>query len=163
MAKPEIWILYIPVLGYLSNIIMYIMVQFDSKYKKRNQIDFHYTHFLITLPTFIGISQGFHPKSTPLRMFYCFMLVTNIFVWQMFLFLGIKFTKFLVQKHQTSTTAEIIEWEYRLMGSKEVLGLISLDERVNYLKKLHSIDSLMVNLYSPVQILKPMIHINFAI
>lgn len=130
-ATPECWILIIFGIGYTTGWILYIMIQFDLKYEKRNQRDWHYTILLIALPTVIGISQRFHPKSGSLRVFYCFMLITSIAIWQIVLFLGVKFLKVPVQKHQLSTTAEIIDWTYRLTGSPEVLSLISFDERVS--------------------------------
>ena len=137
-ATPEVWIIGIFGIGYTAGFVLYLMVQFDLKYENRNQRDWHYTTLLIALPTVIGISPRFHPKSTSLRIFYCFFLLACVAVWQILLFLGLKFIKIPVLKHQVSTTAEIIDWEYRLAGSTEVLGLTSFDDRVRHLR-VHSI------------------------
>lgn len=133
-ATPEIWITLIFGIGYTTGFLLYLMIQFDSEYKHRNQRDWHYTTWLIALPAVIGVNPRFHPKSSFLRIFYCFTLIMSMFEWQIYLFLGVKFFKVHVRKHQISTTAEIIDWEYRLLGTDEVFGLISFDDRVGQLK-----------------------------
>lgn len=129
-ATPECWILLIFGVGYSTGLVLYIMVQFDLKYEKRNQRDWHYTTWLVALPAVIGFSQRFYPKSGQLRLFYGFILIMMIFTWQIVLYLGLQFLKVPVQRLQVSKIAEIIDWEYHLSGSAEMLHLISFDQRV---------------------------------
>lgn len=130
-ATPECWLTLIFGVGYISGAVIYIMIQFDSKYKRRNQRDWHYTTWLIALPAVIAINQRFQPTYGPLRVFYVLLLLTMFILWQIILFFGVRFIKFPVQRHQISTIHEIIDDDFRLAGSDTVFQLISHDERVN--------------------------------
>lgn len=131
-VAPECWFILVFGIGYLAGLIIYIMVQFDLEYKNRNKIDFHYAIFLIILPGIVGISQRFKPKFIPLRMFYGFILIIMLFVWQVIFFKGIRFIKIPVQRPQISTTDELTENQFDLTGSNEVLDLITFDGRVRF-------------------------------
>ncbi|XP_055309007.1 uncharacterized protein LOC129572917 [Sitodiplosis mosellana] len=128
-ATPECWILLIFGIGYVSGLLIYIMIQFDFKYENRNQRDWHYTTWLVALPAVIGLNQRFHPKSMSIRIFYGFILIMMIFLWQIVFYFGIRFVKVPIQRQQVSTTAELIDSEYRLAGSHELIDLIKFDER----------------------------------
>lgn len=158
-ATPECWLLLIFGVGYSVGFVLYIMVQFDSNYEKRNQRDWHYTTWLVALPAVIGFSQRFHPKYGPLRIFYGFILIMMIFIWQIALYLGVRFIKVPVQRPQVSTRAEIIDWEYHLAGVPEVLGLISFDNRVNCLKNnLILLDKPRIEPFQSIKLLKLQSH-----
>lgn len=129
---PSVWFILIFGIGYVSGFVIYLLIQFDLKYKHRNQRDWHYTHWLITLPAVIGVNQRFHPKSTPLRMFYLLLVVSMMFAWQILFFSIMWFTQMPIKKLQISTVSEIIDNEYRLTGSSDVLNLILHDERVGF-------------------------------
>lgn len=129
-ATPELWFILIFGVGYVSGLIIYVMIQFDLEYENRNQRDWHYTTWLVALPAVIGINQRFHPKSVSLRLFYVFLLVMNIFIWQVVLIIGLKFLKMSIPRPQISTIAEIIDGDFHLAGTNDVLQLISHDERV---------------------------------
>lgn len=129
-ATPECWLLLIFGVGYTCGFLFYIMIQFDLKYEKRNQRDWHYTTWLISLPSVIGVNQRFQPKSHSLRFFYGFYLVVAMFAWQNIFLLVIPFIKKPIYRPQISTIHEIIKDEFRLAGSTEVHSLISFDERV---------------------------------
>lgn len=130
IATPEVWIVYIFGVGYVTGFVLYIFVQFDLKYKHRNQRDWHYTTWLIALPAVIAINQRFQPKCYSLRLFYGFILLLAMPAWQIFFFFGIRFIKVPFPRPQISSIAEIIEDEFRLVGSPEVQRLISFDDRV---------------------------------
>lgn len=53
IATPECWILIIFGIGYVCGFILYIFIQFDTKYVQRNVRDCHYTTWLILLPTIL--------------------------------------------------------------------------------------------------------------
>lgn len=129
-ATPDIWIICIFGVGHTTALIFYVMVQFDSKYKHRNNRDWPYMLFLVSLPAGIGINQRFHPKSVIFRIFYGFVLIMSMFIWQICFLYGARFFKIPVQRTQISTIAEIIKQDYRLAGSSDALQFISFDEQV---------------------------------
>lgn len=106
------------------------MIQFDLEYKQRNRRDWHYTTWLIVLPTVVGLSQRYQPKHFVLRLFYGYMLLVFMLAWLRSFLYGLRFVKYPNQFHQLSTIAEIVDYEFRLAGSADVLDLISFDERV---------------------------------
>lgn len=130
MATPVCWIIIIFGVGYVSGFVIYIMIQFDSEYSHRNQRCWHYTTWLVTLPAVIGINQRFHPKYYPLRLFYGLLLLNSFVIWQIFCYNMIRFMKYPVHRLQISAVSEIIESDFRLSGSTDVLSLISFDQRV---------------------------------
>lgn len=77
----------------------------------------------------IGMNQRFHPKHSAIRLFYGFMLIMMFVTWQPVFWYGYIF-KDPVQKRQISTIDEIIEMDFRLVGSTEVQSLIAFDNRV---------------------------------
>lgn len=136
-ATPECWILLIFGVGYISGFVIYIMIQFDVKYKNRNQRDWHYTTWLVALPAVIAVNQRFRPTYWPLRMFYWLLLITMVVLWQIILFHCVRFIKIPILRPQISSINEIIEDEFRLVGSNEVLQLISSDDRVRFFPNLY--------------------------
>lgn len=135
-APPEIWICTIFGIGHGTALVFYVMVQFDSKYKQRNNRDWSYMLFVVAFPAGIGINQRFQPKSILLRLFYGFVLIMSLFIWQILFLYGTRFLQVPVRRAQISTVAEIVSNDFHLMGSTEVLALISFDERVHFHKKL---------------------------
>ena len=131
-APPEIWICTIFGIGHGTALVFYIMVQFDSKYKQRNNRDWPYMLFVVAFPAGIGINQRFQPKSILFRIFYGFILIMSLFIWQILFLYGTRFLQVPVRRAQISTVAEIVSNEFHLMGSTEVLTLVSFDERVHF-------------------------------
>lgn len=130
VGTPECWIILIFGIAYPTGLILYIMIQFDLKYEKRNQRDWHYATWLIALPAVIGINQRFQPKCSPIRIFYGFILIMMIFLWQIVFYFLVRFIKIPYPRPQVSKIVEIIDWEYRLSGPIEVFHLVTMDERV---------------------------------
>lgn len=129
-AKSEIWILLIFGVGYGSGLLLYIMIQFDLKYKHRNNRDWHYTTWLIALPAVIGVNQRYHPKYGPIRLYYGFLLIMMVFAWQIMMWYGFRFIQQPVQFSQLATVNDIRDNEFRLVGSAELLPFLSQDSRV---------------------------------
>ncbi|XP_031639772.1 uncharacterized protein LOC116351775 [Contarinia nasturtii] len=127
--SPECWLILIFGIGYVTGLILYIFIQFDLKYEKRNQLDWHYTTWLIALPAVIGVNQRFYPKYLPLRIFYGFILIMSLFHWNIVFHYGVRFIREPIQRHQISTVTEIIDEDFRLAGSAEVSNLIAFDDR----------------------------------
>lgn len=130
--SPSCWCIIIFGIVYVIAVMIYVMIQFDLNYEKRNQCDFHYTLMFITLPAVIGFNQRFKPKSMPLRIFYGFIVLMMIILWQIVYFKGIRFIKVPVQRHQIATIEEMAKHDFQLSGSAEVKTLISFDERVSH-------------------------------
>lgn len=130
VATPECYILIIFGVGYPIGLIYYIMIQFDMKYRNRNQRDWHYSMIVIALPAITGMNQRFQPQHMVLRFFYAFILFMSFVYWQIFFFFLIRFMQ-PVSQWQISTVAEMVENGFRLSGSYEVLSLITFDERVH--------------------------------
>lgn len=135
-VAPECYFILIFGVAYGIGFMIYIMLQFDLKYDQRNRRDWHYTLILITLPGIIGFNQRFKPKSTSLRMFYGFILIMMLFIWQIVYFKAIRFIKIPVQRPQISTIDGITNHEYHLYGSPEVKTFISFDKRVKLILHL---------------------------
>lgn len=145
--------MYIFAVGYTTGLLLYLLIQFDLDYKKRNKHDWHYTTWLIALPAVIGVSQQFHPKQFILRLFHGYMLFMLMLAWQRIFYHGVRFLKYPNQFHQKSTTTEIIEYEFRLAGSVEVFEMISFDERVIFFYFKFFIETLLNNKHFSISIL----------
>lgn len=131
VVTPTVWLVQIFGIGYISGFLIYIMIQFDLDYRHRNQRDWHYTTWLISLPAVIGVNQRFQPKRFTLRIFYFFFLVNTFIGTQIFFFYVIQFVKIPIPYTQTSTVAEMIDSEFRLAGTREVYAFTMLDGRVS--------------------------------
>lgn len=149
--KPEVWLFIIFVYGYGNGIILYFLIQFDKNYVQRNIRDFHYMTWLISLPMTIGLCPGFRPMSGKVRAFYAFMLMIDLILFQIAFFTTFNFLKLRVPFHQVSTIDELIEDDYYLMGSKEVLDVVRSTEKV---KSIHDILIFVVrrNFYTQVRV-----------
>lgn len=130
IGTPEAWVMYIFGVGYGIGFVIYLMIQFDLEYTNRNSRCWHYCTWLIALPLVIGVNQRFHPKYIPLRIFYALSLFIMMLAWQRIFFKGLDFMMYPYRKTQLSTVSEIIEGNFRLAGSPEVLSWAMVDDRV---------------------------------
>lgn len=124
------WILLVFGYGYGSSFILLLMIQFDKRYKQRNNRDWHYTTILIVLPAMTASSLRFNPTSWSLRLFYACMLFSMLAFTQVgmtFLFKSFQFGFF---SHQIATVNELQRYELTLMGSAHVRDMVHMDERV---------------------------------
>lgn len=108
------------------------MIQFDQKYAQRNNRDWHYTTLLISLPSVIGFGQRFHPISNQLRLFYGFMLLSMLIFMQIVFVFFLQYLKIQISRFQVATIEEIVEYEYDLMGSYEVMSFVKHNKKVNF-------------------------------
>lgn len=138
IATPTSWLILIFGIGFVTGFAIYIMIQFDLKFKARNRIDWHYTTWLISLPATIGMNLRFQPKSFVLRTFIFFHAFSSFMACQFIFWFAITYIKTPTPRLQISTISEIIDYKYQLFGSFEVLPMISHDKRVNIYDDSHS-------------------------
>lgn len=130
ILSPAVWIITVFGYGYGCGTLLYLLIQFDAKYKKRNQRDWHYTVFMVALPSVIGVGQRFYPQSWKIRIFYACMLVTLIIGVQMCLGYFLTFLRIQSPMYQVNTVKELISYQYTLMGSAQVQQLAWTAEKV---------------------------------
>lgn len=130
IATPECWIIFIFGVGYGFGLLVFILVQFDLKYKQGNLRDWHYTTFLVALPTVIGLNQRFLPTSTSLRYLYAYVAICCVLVLPVIFKQLLEQLKIPMQRYQISTIEEMCDYDFRLAGSAEVKALLPHDNRV---------------------------------
>lgn len=103
---------------YLEGLILYLLMRYERHHMKK---DYNYCVLMIALSAFTGMSHIiYRPKSTPMRFFIALMLLTGIListVWNCFL---IKVLTRPIYDAQVSTVAELMEKDFRLVGSFNV-------------------------------------------
>lgn len=132
------WVLLLLGYVYVSGFLLYIVIQFDTKYKHRNRRDWHYTTWLIAMPSMIGLGQRFHPLSWRLRFFYAWMLLAMVIMMQIIMAFLYEYLQVRFPMHQIATVDEINSNGLVLMGSTRVWSLISLDDKVSEAVSLES-------------------------
>lgn len=118
IATPAVWILVVCV-GYVNGFILYLFVQFDTEPENR-KLDLHYTTYLISLPSWIGISQRFNPRHWPLRLYYVITLLFGMVFFAVFCFNLIVRAKVRIRYYQMHTVDELIDMDFRLAGSSAI-------------------------------------------
>lgn len=132
------WFCGVFLYGYGCGTVLYILISLDKHLNKGKTYDFHYVIWQITLTAFFTMAPKFKPSNTIVRIFYGMMLTTGLFISIM---VGVFFYKFLnypQQKHQITTTDEIVDNNFRLVGTQKVLELIEFDSRVRFLVNHYS-------------------------
>lgn len=127
---PAVWLLVIFGYGYVFSFVLFLLIQFDKKYKKRNNINWHYALWLIILPSVTGMGKPFQPLAWKVRLIYGLILTMLVILSQTMVGHLLKFTQIRFLMHQTATVQEVADAEYQLMGSKQVGSLIKIDDRV---------------------------------
>ncbi|XP_037033032.1 uncharacterized protein LOC119072018 [Bradysia coprophila] len=128
-VQPAVWFMGIFGCGYPVGLLIYLLVQFDPKYKQRSSIDWHRS-MLITIPAFIGLSPNFTPLKGTLRIFYATVLISAFFAFQILLTRGYDVLHKQVPLHQVSSLNEIMEKDFHLVGSLESLNLLSRNKMI---------------------------------
>lgn len=118
IAQPGAWLLIIG-LGYVNGIVLYFFVKLDSNTKNR-KLDIHNTIYLISLPSWIGVSQRFRPEYWPLRLYYFSTLLFGMAVFAVGLCSFIEYAQTRLRKYQVHTVAEVVIMEYRLAGTAAI-------------------------------------------
>lgn len=130
MAPPGIWLTVVFIFGYFVGTIFYFLVQFDLSDEHRNDRDWHYFVFLVTLPAIIGYSARYQPKVWFVRLYYVMLLVFSMPIMIAVNTYFYNFMKVQFYHHQMSSVQEILGNKFRFVGSEDVLHVISLDEMV---------------------------------
>lgn len=120
----EVWILNTVCSYFLCTGLLYLLIQFDHEYERKNLLDINYALFLIVVPTHIGQYPRFFPKKRYIRFFFAFiLLIPQIFhaMHGAFIYRYMKVDFFY---HQVSTVDEILNNEFRLTGSYEFLNAL---------------------------------------
>lgn len=122
IATPAVWVLVVG-LGYVNGLIIYLLVQLDPEPRNRN-LDLHHTIYQISLSSWIGMSQRFHPKHWPLRLYYLITLLCGMVLFTIFFSNIITSAKNRIRAHQVHSIAEMIEQNFRLAGSSAIFDKI---------------------------------------
>lgn len=127
---PTVWLLLIFGYGYGAGFLLYLMIQFDKQYEQRNNRDWHYMTWLVSLPAVLGTSQRFCPQSAIIRFIYAFFLIAMIIFVQyafvnLYTFIQVRFPK-----HQIKTIEEIVYNELILMGPEQIRTMLQVDQKV---------------------------------
>lgn len=130
MLSPTVWFLFIFGYAYLTGFILFLFIQFDLSYKQRNNRDWHYFTWLVSVPSIIGFGQRFHPRAWRLRLFYAWTLISMIFCVQLCTVYLYKYLQVRFPKHQITTIEEIKSNGFILMGEARVQRLITADDKV---------------------------------
>lgn len=125
-----VWLVIIFGYGYITGYVLFLLIQFDSKYKQRNSRDWHYTTWLVSLPSFIGLGQTFRPVAWKVRLFYGLLLLTLLICSQTVTSYLMKFTQIRFLMHQIASIQEIVDNDFVLLGSAQVQNLIKMDNQV---------------------------------
>lgn len=119
IATPSVWLLVVG-LAYVNGFIIYFFVQFDTK-PKHHKFDLHYALVLISLPSWIGVSQTFNPKYWPLRLYYFTTVLFGMLVFASFSFELITRGQIRLRFRQTNSIDNIVDMKFRLAGSSDVV------------------------------------------
>lgn len=134
IASPAVWLLVVG-LGFVNGVVLYFYVQLDSDSSNR-KLDVHHTIYLISLPSWIGVSQRFHPKYWPLRLYYMTTLIFGLFFFAIATCHLLDYGTRKIRSYQIHTTTELIEMKFRLAGTAAVWEKVQVQEKVNiYLMK----------------------------
>lgn len=125
-----VWFLAIFGYGYSIGFLLFLLVQFDRRYNRRNQIDWHHTTWLITLPAIIGLSPNFYPIKGTVRILYAFTLISAFFAFQVAFTRSYDVLYIQIPLHQVSSLNESIDEDYHLSGTSEALHLLSRNQMV---------------------------------
>lgn len=127
---PFVCLLIILGYGYIYGTLVYILIQFDTKYEQRNHRDWHYTTLLVALPSVIGIGERFRPISWNIRIFYGAILIAMVLAVQVAVAYWYQFLQIQAPIHQIATIDEIIANDFVLKGSMAVKNAIDIDKKV---------------------------------
>lgn len=127
---PEVWFIIIFGYVYVGGFVLYVLLPYDLNYRDRNKRDWHYTTWLIVLPAVIGTSPNFKPLSGVNRMFYGCVLLLAVILFQICFSSIYEFLHLDIPQHQLASFQEIVERNFRLMGSPEAVNFISENQKV---------------------------------
>ncbi len=134
-ATSGAWTLFIFGYIYPCGFLLYLLIQFDLKYKRRNFCNWHHTTGLLVLPAVIGISPNFQPVKGTVRIFFAFVLVTAFFFFQIIFTRTYELIHRRIPWHQVSSFNEIMENDFSFIGSLEAFNLLKENKMVTCKRK----------------------------
>lgn len=137
IASPAVWMIIVG-LGYVNGVILYFFVKLDSK-TQHHKLNVHHTIYLISLPSWIGVTQRFNPKSWSLRFYYFSTLLFGMAIFAIGLSQFGERAQARVRRYQVHTVAELVEMEYRLFGTAAVLENMRKQSAVSLLGAFRSL------------------------
>lgn len=138
-------------LGYVNGVILYFIVKFDSR-TQHHKLNVHHTIYMISLPSWIGVTQRFNPKSWPLRLYYFSTLLFGITLFAICLNQFGERAQARVRKYQVHSVAELVDMEYRFFGTSAVLENMRKQVSVRFLLAFRSFFSYHLSRNLSVQI-----------
>lgn len=127
-----VWLIIVILLLTLAT-VFYLWTQFDLKYKYRNHHDWFSLCFAV-LGAYLGISPRFKPMHTVPRVLYALLLLLSVLVVSLVGFYLLNFMKVPIPYQQMKSLDEIIDADYRFMGSLDVLNAIKHNQKVIFFK-----------------------------
>lgn len=127
----EIWVFIIGTGFILATILIYFLMPFDPNYEHRAEhYDMLYCFFCIVIPAIAGIGCSYNPKKFFFRLTYWLLLVCPMLFHMMIGAFLYNFMNYQFYLYQISSVDEILNAEFRLTGSIEVLNVIEQDSKV---------------------------------
>lgn len=124
ILPPELWFAMFFIGVVFVGIMTYFIVQFDKGLSRRNQLDMNYMLFIHPISTFFSNPHNFKPKKTTFRMMLGHRLIMAI-IFQGFVGVTVyRCMKIDIFYHQITTSHEMVDSNFRLAGSSEVLQMI---------------------------------------
>lgn len=103
---------------YLEGLVLYLLMQYERGHTGYMKKDYHYCVLMMAMSAFAGMPHiTYRPKSKRMSLFFGLMLITGILIstaWNCFL---IKVLTSPIYNAQISTISELMEHDYRLVGS----------------------------------------------
>lgn len=121
ITEYKVWCILVALLIILGT-LFYVMIQFDTMYPQRNNRDWVYTTLFVVLSAYLGMSPRFQPVYRPARLLYGMVLFLAVLVVALVGFYLTNFMKVPIPYRQIKTVSEILERDFRLIGSAEVLN-----------------------------------------
>lgn len=128
ITPPFLWIAAISI-GYIICALLYIYMQLDWKYDRRNISSWSDSFLLIILPAILGIRN--FTNHSEIRLYHALILIVAIISQ---LLIGANFYDYIQNQipfHQAKSVQEILGNGFRLIGSEDVLTAIKENPSVS--------------------------------
>ena len=134
----EMWVFIIGVGFIIVSALTYFLLPFDENYEHRiEKYDMLYCFLWIIIPAVTAVSCPYNPKKFTIRLAYWLLLVCPMLFHMMIGAFLYNFMNYQFYLYQISSVNEILDAEFRLTGSIEVLNVIQQDtDKVRLFKNL---------------------------
>lgn len=145
----EIWVFIIGVGFIVVSVLIYLLLPFDENYEHRiENFDMFYCFLCVVIPAVTAVSCPYNPKKFIFRFTYWLLVVCPMFF---HMFIGAflyNFMNYQFYLYQISSVNEILDAEFRLTGSMEVLNVIKQDSMVRYEGSFILINKILILIYN---------------